>query len=420
MFRTVGDPRRDRRWNPAKSWTFVATRDTFAMAVRAHVPREHAPNYPRCNPVNDVMDPVLASLGLDGALFEAAQPLLGDGRILARITNEDRLGFRLESARGELRGVLTGKGRRAAAQGEALRPAVGDWVVVEDREGPKPGATPLRGDGLAILDVVPRRSKLSRKAAGRDAVEQVVGANIDIAFLVTAVVGDLSARRLERYRTVCEEGSVRPIVVLTKIDLVADTSEAVALVEHAMPGVTYHLTSAVTGEGLDALDAHLTPGLTIALIGSSGVGKSTIANRWIEEEQVTAEVDDVGRGRHATTSRSIFRTRSGALLMDTPGMRELSLWEAEDGLAATFPDVEGFASQCRFRDCLHEGEPGCAVDEALARGDVARDRVESWKKLHDEIAANERSRDARLASDDRKKGRILSRAARAWLRQKGR
>lgn len=369
------------------------------------------------------MDAVLSSLGLDAQLLEAARPLLTEGRILARITNEDRLGYRLSSARGELRGVLIGKARRAAARGDALRPAVGDWVVVEDREGPKLGATPLRGDGLPILEVVPRRSKLSRKAAGREAVEQVVGANVDIAFLVTAVVGDLSARRLERYRTVCEEGSVRPIVVLTKIDLVDDTREAVALVEHAMPGVTYHLTSAVTGEGLDALDAHLSPGLTIALIGSSGVGKSTIANHWIrgtEEEQVTAEVDDVGRGRHATTARSILRTRSGALLMDTPGMRELSLWEAEDGLAATFPDVEAFAAQCRFRDCLHEGEPGCAVDAALGRGDVARDRVESWKKLHHEIAANERSRDARLGAEDRKKGRILARAQRAHLRQKGR
>lgn len=369
------------------------------------------------------MDLVLAALGLDEELFERARALLGDGRVLARITNEDRLGYRLEATRGELRGVLTQKSRRAAAQGDALRPAVGDWVVVEDREGPKPGATPLRGDGLPILEVVPRRSKLARKAAGRDAVEQIVGANIDLAFLVTSVDGDLNPRRLERYRTVCEEGSVRPIVVLTKIDLMdspKDTKDAIAIVEHAMPGVAYHLTSTVSGVGLGDLDAHLKPGLTIALLGSSGVGKSTIANLWLDEAQPIGEVDDEGRGRHTTTARSIFRTRSGALLMDTPGMRELALWDAEQGLAATFADLEAVAAACRFRDCLHDGEPGCAIGEAVARGELATDRVESWKSLRAELAENERKRDARVASEVRKSQRGVQRALRARLRQKGR
>jgi ribosome biogenesis GTPase / thiamine phosphate phosphatase len=390
------------------------------MPCDKHTCRESTPRTKLTSLLVHVMDAVLVSLGFNARLLEAATPLLGPGRIVARITNEDRLGYRLESARGELRGVLTGKARRAAAQGDALRPSVGDWVIVEDREGPKPGATPLRGDGLPILDVVPRISKLSRKAAGRDAVEQVVGANIDVAFLVTAIDGDLNPRRLERYRTVCEDGGVRPIVVLTKIDLVPDHAPAIALVEHAMPGVTYHLTSPTTGVGLEALDAELSPGLTIALLGSSGVGKSTIANRWLAEQQATGEVDDFGRGRHTTTARSIFRTRSGALLMDTPGMRELSLWEADEGLAATFADVEAVAARCKFSDCAHEGEPGCALDEALARGEVARDRVESWKKLRGEIADNERRRDARLGADDRKNVRTLQRALRARLRQKGR
>lgn len=304
-------------------------------------------------------------------------------RVLARITNEDRLGYRLESEGRELRGILPGKTRRDAARGDAMRPTVGDYVHVDDADG-------------KILEVVPRKSKLSRKAAGRDAVEQVVAANVDVAFIVTALApgsgGDLNARRLERYLAVCEEGDVEPVIVLTKADLVTDRGDARAIVE----GVTtarVHITSAVTGEGLDALDAELREGLTIALLGSSGVGKSTLANRWIEATQATSEVDVDGRGRHTTTSRSLFRTKSGALLIDTPGMRELGLWEGD--LASTFADIEAFASQCRFRDCAHDREPGCALREAVDNGSLSRDRVESYRKLRDEISEIERRRRAR-------------------------
>lgn len=341
------------------------------------------------------MDPVLAALGLRDELVARVSGGL-DGRVLARVTNEDRLGYRLESARGELRGVLPGRARRAAAQGERLRPTVGDWVVVEDREGV---------DGLPILEVVERQSKISRKAAGRDAVEQVVAANVDVAFIVTGIDGDLNPRRLERYHALCEEGLVQPVVVLTKCDLVSERAAAIAIIEEAAPGARYHVTSAVTGEGLDALDAELVVGQTIALLGSSGVGKSTLVNRWIEdeEEQATFAVDEAGRGRHTTTSRSLFRTRRGALLIDTPGMRELALWEGD--LASTFADVEAVAKQCRFRDCAHEREPGCALRAAVMAGALPRDRVESWQKLSAEIAETERRRAARLRTKGPLKGR---------------
>ncbi len=364
--------------------------------------------------MRDVIDPVLASWGLDEQLAYAAAPLLGEGRVLARLTNEDRLGYRLESARGELRGVLPGRVRRAAAHGEAVRPAVGDWVVVEDRPG-RPA-----GEAVQVLDVVERKSKLSRKAAGRDAVEQVVGANIDLAFLVTSIDTDLNARRIERYRAVCEDGGVRPVIVLTKADLVADRAPALDLIARAAPGVEVRLTSRITGEGLAEVDALLRPGLTVALLGSSGVGKSTLANRWIEEEQAVAEVDDFGRGRHTTTSRSIFRAQNGALLMDTPGMREPALWEADEGVRVTFPDVEAVAGQCKFRDCAHENEPGCAIREALSAGTLPRDRVESWKKLREELAEIERRREARGTLEDKRSQRTLSRALRARLKEKGR
>jgi len=361
-----------------------------------------------------VIDSVLASLGLDEQLAHAAAPLLGEGRLLARITNEDRLGYRLESALGELRGVLPGRVRRAALHGESVRPAVGDWVIVEDRPG-----RPL-GDALPVLGVVPRKSKLSRKAAGRDAVEQVVGANVDVAFLVTSIDTDLNARRVERYRALCEDGGVRPVIVLTKADLVAERAPALDLVARSAPGVPVYVTSRVTGEGLTELDALLRPGLTVALLGSSGVGKSTLANRWIEEEQAVAEVDDSGRGRHTTTSRSIFRTRMGALLLDSPGMRELALWEAGEGVRATFPDVEAIAQNCRFRDCAHENEPGCALREAMSSGALPRERVESWKKLREELAEIERRREARGTLEEKRSQRSAQRALRARLKDKGR
>lgn len=361
-----------------------------------------------------VIDPVLASLGLDEHLANAAAPLLEEGRVLARITNEDRLGYRLESARGEIRGVLPGRVRRAASRGDAVRPAVGDWVVVEDRSGRS------RDEAVQVFDVVPRKSKLSRKAAGRDAVEQVVGANIDIAFLVTSIDADLSARRIERYRAVCEDGGVQPVIVLTKADLVEDRAPALELVARAAPDVTVHVTSMVTGEGLNELDAHLRPGFTVALLGSSGVGKSTLANRWIREEQAVGEVDDTGRGRHTTTSRSIFRAHNGALLLDTPGMRELALWDADEGVRATFADIEQVAEGCRFGDCAHENEPGCAIRAAVESGELAADRVESWKKLRDELAEVERRRAARGSLDNKRMHRARSQAIRARLKDKGR
>lgn len=319
----------------------------------------------------------LAALGLDDELVTRASSL-SEGRVLARVTNEDRLGYRLEGARGELRGILPGRARRAG-----VRPTVGDWVVVEDREGTLP-----------ILEVVERRGKLSRKAAGRDAVEQVVAANVDVAFIVTAIVGDLNPRRLERYHALCREGSVEPLVVLTKCDLVADPRhrrDAIAIVENV--GMRHYVTSAVTGEGLSALDEELVRGRTIALLGSSGVGKSTLANRWIGTLQTTSEVDETGRGRHTTTSRSLFVTDRGALLIDTPGMRELALWDGD--LATTFADVEEVATRCRFRDCAHDREPGCAIREAVETDALPRERVESWRKLRGEIADIERRRTAK-------------------------
>ncbi len=374
----------------------------------------------------------LEAWGWDASLSLGARELLGAGRLVGRVISEDRLGYVLVTSRGELRAVLPGKLRRAAAARTGAsrlgKPAVGDFVVVEDRPG---------RDGVPVLAVVPRRTKLSRKAAGRDAVEQVVGANIDVALLVTSLgfedgSVDLSPRRLERYRAICVEGGVTPVVVLTKSDLASDPLAARATVEQTIPGVAVHVTSILggegSGEGLAQVDAYLRPATTIALLGSSGVGKSTLINRWIPHAhgagQAVNEVRDDGKGRHTTTGRALFRTPSGAIVMDNPGMRELGLWDAEKGVAATFADLEVVAERCKFSDCEHVAEPGCAIREALERREVDPERVESWRKLRAELAALERLREARVAHprarEEKRASKAAQRALRARLRDKGR
>jgi len=287
-----------------------------------------------------------------------------------------------------------------SASGHAV---TGDWVAAEKLPGEERGI---------VRAVLPRRTRFARKELWLTE-EQVVAANVDTVFLVTDCGPDFKPRRLERYLTAAWDSGAAPVVVLTKSDLAADPAATVEEAESVAFGVPVHAVSSVTGSGLDQLATYLQPGTTIALLGSSGVGKSTLANRLLGEERLaTGELRRDGRGRHTTTHRELVRLPGGAFLLDTPGMRELQLWADEEALEETFADVADLARQCRFTDCNHAGEPGCAVGVALVDGSLPRARWESYSKLQREIQALAIKQDARLLSEARKERRRFARSQR--------
>lgn len=268
---------------------------------------------------------------------------------------------------------LSGKMRRAIRAGEAQRPVVGDHVTLGD-------------DGL-VVEVLARATRLARKAAGREDVEQVIAANVDLGLIATACGPDVNERRLERYLAVVRDGGVVPIVLLTKADTSADLPAELARVTAAAPNVEVISVSAVTGAGVDEVARRVAPDRTAALLGSSGVGKSTLLNRLVGEDRqrIGALLDD-GTGRHTTTRRELFALPTGGWLVDTPGMREVGLLEADEGVDAAFGDLEALAEGCRFSDCRHEAEPGCAVRAAAESGAIDPTRLAAWHALRREIA----------------------------------
>jgi ribosome biogenesis GTPase len=313
---------------------------------------------------------------------------------------------------------VTGRLRHEAGPGEL--PVVGDWVGLTEPGTPAQPARPPSAsasrrlsDGL-IDAVLPRSSKFSRKTAWTEVAEQVLVANVDVAFLVMGLdARDFSVRRLERYLTTAWEGGTTPVIVLNKADLATDLGAQVAATESIAFGVPVHALSAETGEGVDELRPHLAGGRTAALLGSSGVGKSTIINRLLGDERFrTGDLRSDGRGRHTTSHRELVELPGGGVIIDTPGLRELQLWETDDGLDHAFADVAELVGQCRFSDCAHRTEPGCAVKAALRDGSLPRERWESYLKLQRELAHLERKLDPRLRSEQRKRWAAISKAHR--------
>ena len=339
----------------------------------------------------------LLELGWNDELAENLEPGLVPGRVAA----VHRGAFDVWTAAGAVRSRLPGR-----LIHDGLDVAVGDWVGLSD--------------GL-VRAVLPRRSALVRNAAGLTTTAQTLAANVDLALVVSSLGPDLEPRRIERYLVTIWESGATPEIVLTKADRHEDPWELVAEVEAVALGVPIHVVSALTGQGCDALRARIAAGATAVLIGSSGVGKSTLVNRWLGEDvMATTETrEDDDEGRHTTTHRQILVLPDGGLVIDTPGLRELQLWEAgADALDATFADVEELAADCRFGDCTHTHEPGCAVLAAVESGELAGERLQSWRKLQRELRSIAMRHDIRLRKEEARKWKLRTRESRARTRHR--
>jgi ribosome biogenesis GTPase len=342
--------------------------------------------------------------GWSDALGQDFAPHAAHGHAPGRVTVQQRGLYIVATDFGELSAQLSGRLMHDAE--EAGHPAVGDWVAIAPR--PEEGAATIHA-------VLPRRTAFVRKAADSVQSVQVVAANVDVAFLVASMNADFNVRRLERHLAAAWQSGARPVVVLTKADLCEDAEAIVAEAEAAAIGAPVLAVSAVTGEGMAALGAHLRRGETCVLVGSSGAGKSTLVNALAGETlMATAAIrEDDARGRHTTSHRELVLLPGGAMILDTPGMRELGLLDAEEGLGATFEDINALAQACRFGDCGHAGEPGCAVREALDTGVLDPARWRSFQKLQRELAHMDRKDDRAARGAERKRWIAINKAQRA-------
>ncbi|HXC77782.1 MAG TPA: ribosome small subunit-dependent GTPase A [Candidatus Acidoferrum sp.] len=343
----------------------------------------------------------LELLGWDSYFQEKFKPYAADGYTPARVTADFGMEYLVQDADGPTRAVAGRHLRHDAL----LLPAVGDWVAVLHRQ-------PVS----AVHGVLERRTVFSRKVASRESKEQVLAANVDVAFVVAAAT-DVNARRIERYLTIAWQSGAVPVVLLTKADVIASTDALLAELEAVAMGTPVLVTSSITGQGIEEITRRLRPALTSVLLGPSGAGKSTLINRIVGEDVMrTRMIHSSGEGRHMTSHRQLVLLPEGGMIIDTPGLREAQLWEGEAGLANLFEDIEELATRCRFTDCAHNTEPGCAIKAAIADGTLEVVRFNSYRKLQRELRAIAAKSDARIRLEERKKWKQIAMAGKARAR----
>ncbi len=352
----------------------------------------------------------LDSLGWSPFFEKEWRKIEEHGTLPARVIEEQKGHYRVSTEKGDLWGELAGKWHQITQEGGNL-PAVGDWVKIR----------PRYSEGRAtVVSVLPRQSKFSRKVPGEVMQEQVVACNIDFAFLVTSLNEELNLRRIERYLTLIWDSGATPVVILTKSDLCSETESQLDAVSSVCNGIQVEAVSSISGEGLEIFETILTQGKTGVLLGSSGVGKSTLVN-WLVGQalQATGEIrEEDGKGRHTTTARRLIKLPQGGLLIDTPGMRELQIWEGEEGLLNAFEDIAELTTQCRFSDCQHKTEPSCSILEALGNGTLSKERYESYDKLLKETQFHARKADKAAQSAEKNKNKKISSAMYRHLKSK--
>jgi ribosome biogenesis GTPase len=363
-------------------------------------------------PTTDGPRGALDRLGCTDAVGALFAPHAAAGLTLGRVIRADRGSALVATAEAVVRAEPSARLRKAAAAREADMPAAGDWVAIDDAS---------EHDVALIEAVLPRQSAFARADPGKSAVRQVLAANIDTVFVVHAIDTEPNVRRIERELSVAWDSGATPVVVLSKADLAPDADGAREAVEAVAPGVDVYLTSSRTGEGIEPLLAYAEGHRTVALIGPSGAGKSTLINRLVGEDvQATREVRVFdGKGRHTTVTRELVPLPGGGILVDTPGLRGVAMWDAEDGIAAAFSEIGALAERCRFRDCTHTDEPDCAVLAAVECGELDAGRLESWRKLLAETRAVAARADAKLAADDKRKWKSISKARKDINRERG-
>jgi ribosome biogenesis GTPase len=345
----------------------------------------------------------LAAWGWSAELSAAFQPLADGGAMPGRVVSEESGAYALMTPVGERLSGLAGRFRHEHVDDPLAYPGVGDWVVLEGT-----------AEGLPIIDRLPRRTAIVRRAPGaRGTNAQLLAANVDVLFIVASMNREFNVRRLERYVVVAWESRAEPVILLSKADLVADHSSFIDAARAVAPGIPVAPVSGVSGQGLDIVRSRLGSGRTAAFVGSSGVGKSTLVNALAgREAMATASIrEDDARGRHTTSRRQLLLLEGGVVL-DTPGLRELGLADAE-GLEVAFSDIGALAERCRFRDCSHRSEPGCAIRAAISSGELEAARFSSYRRLEREALAAERRTDAAARVAAQRKWKSIAKTNRA-------